>query len=379
MIAASHQALDPEINTESYFKGNNVLFIHNWRSAGTSLHSLLKANLRKKYLKIGDPLNKYGKGRCNPNLASLSTSLRYLRGRSSKGSVVAGHIFMGLESFLPGNWDFWMNAREPVARLRSGLLRFHSRDTTQGHRKSYDLIKPSRGLLDRDSLADVLATSLQRESNGICRRLASMALTQSFSLLDTDNIEQVDILEGRYSDDDLFEVALEKLDCINALFLAEHFGASVLSLEKIYGLSPLINPFTVLRHNSARVSGYTSEHEMCVDKNLDLIMDSQLADTKLWPFLVQRFRQQVHKLGISKQDLATRELIHQEPLFDERWFAKEKDHEEVIELMARAVVQRAEVKPELATSLCSTIFSWPVLSGDSRERLKVALKRMMPK
>ena len=379
MTSATHQALVAELNTASYFKGNNVLFIHNWRCAGTSLHSLLKANLRKRYLKIGDPLNRYGKGRHNPNLASLSTSLRYLRGRSTKGAVVAGHIFMGLESFLPGNWDFWMNAREPVARLRSGLLRFHARDTTHGKRKSYDLIKPSRGLVDRDSLADVLATSLQRERNGICRRLASMTLAKRFSLLDTDNIEQISILEEGYTDEDLFNASLERLDRINALFLAEHFHASVISIEKIYGLAPLINPFTVLRHNSARVSGFTTEHEKCVDANLDLIMESQVADLKLWPFLLKKFRYQISELGISKQEIATRELIHHQPLFNEEWFAEEEDQEKVVELMATAVVKRARSKPELAPSLCSTILAWPLLSDLSRERLDLALKRMMSK
>lgn len=378
MTSTSPKKILEDLNTESFFGGRNILFIHNWRCAGTSLHSLLKANLRKRYLKIGDPFNRFGKGKYNPALAEASTTLRYLRSHSLQGTVIAGHIFMGLESFLPGVWDCWMNAREPVSRMRSGLLRFHTRDTTGGTAKTYDLIKPSPGLVDRDSLSELLSTSLKRERNGICRRLAAMTLTNEFSLTETENIERNPLLEKPYSDQDLFNTARDNLQRVKLLFLADHFSASVISLERTYKLPPLINPFTTLRHNSSRVSGYTSTHEECLHSNHDLILESQSADAQLWPLLLNRFQTQVEDQQISKQEIATRELIHREPLFNIDWFTQRRDSDEVVELMAKAIVSRSRVKPSLGPALIDTVLSSPLFSYSARERLASAIQRLVP-
>ena len=100
-------------------------------------------------------------------------------------------------------------------------------------------------------------------------------------------------------------------------------------------------------------------------------MESQVADLKLWPLLLKKFRYQISELGISKQEIATRELIHHQPLFNEEWFAEEEDQEKVVELMATAVVNRAKASqnlplhyaPQFSPGRCS-----PIEAGTPRPR-----------
>ena len=110
---------------------NNVHFIHNWRCAGTSINSLLSSNFTHAYLKIGHPFNSFGWPESyqshRPPLLTLS-QLRSERKQLEPATIiVGGHTFNGLQNFLPGNWDIWMNYRDPIQRLNSGILRFYNK------------------------------------------------------------------------------------------------------------------------------------------------------------------------------------------------------------------------------------------------------------
>ncbi len=342
------------------------------------MHSLLKANLHSGYIKIGDPLNRIGLSRHDPRAARDSSTLSYLRKRVRPGSVVAGHIFMGLDAFLVGRFQFWMNARHPVKRLRSGLLRFYSRDSRKRSANDYDLIQPTAGLVSRDSVAEILSTSLKRECNGISRRLSAMALTDSVMIDTTTNLERLEFLEQPFPPRQLYETAEAQLENIQCLFLAEHFFESIVCLERMYDLPPLINPFTKLGHNPARVSGFTADHEQCLDACQDILMESQHVDLALWPRLNERFRLQMQSLRISKQDVEVRKLISDEALFSPRWFSDNKDNQEVIELMATSIVNRVRRQPKLAVPVLKTVCRWPGLDEQARQQLWNAAKNELP-
>jgi len=352
----------------------NAIFIHNWRCAGTSLHSLLSANFHGYYLKLGDPFDRFGKSAHKPRLALKSTELNHLRRNVRTGSIVAGHIFMGLDAFLPGNWDYWMNAREPLARIKSGLLRFYSRESNPGHSNAHNLIRPSSGLTSRGSIVELLSSSIARERNGMCRRLAAMALCKEFSVTNTQSLERLDFLEEDYSEEELFMTAYQQLKRIKVLFLSDYVSASTILLEKTYGFGPLINPFRALKHNSSAVTGFTTDQLTCVEDNMDIIRDSQLADLKLWPHLCKRFQQQLKSLKVSRVEVATRDLIHARELFDEKWFSGERDINEVTTLMVESIINRIKLQPKLGPCLVATILSWRVLSADARKQLNEKLQ-----
>ena len=121
------------INSEAVWPlPSSVHFIHNWRSAGTTISSILSSNYPKQYLKIGHPFTIYGWPASYKKHPEPITTLGQLRKRfvhsTSSTNILGGHTFLGLESFLPGPFDIWMNYRDPIQRLNSGLIRFYKQN-----------------------------------------------------------------------------------------------------------------------------------------------------------------------------------------------------------------------------------------------------------
>lgn len=359
----------------SYFGDKGIVFVHNWRAAGTSLHSLFKANFKDHYLKIGDSFDSFGKSSFDPDLATRSATLRFLRMQRKPSTIVAGHVFVGLDAFLHGRWDYWMNVREPLERVRSGLLRFHSRPPSSGRRNSFDLIQSTSSIDSIDDVRMLLDGPLRRECNGISRRLAAITLAPDISISDSSSLERCGFLDYEYDDEKLFMAARKQLKRINVLFLADQLMASIVCLERLYKLPPVLNPFVALRHNSAKVAGYNQRHIDCLDSSIDILKASQRVDSALWPVIIGRFQKQLQMLGASKHDIAVRELIHSQALFDPSWFCSGLSDKSLLERMAKSIVLRSRVKPRLASKLIDTLCSWPVLAESARSDLSELVAR----
>ena len=217
---------------------NNIHFIHNWRCAGTSLNSLFSSNFHSSYLKIGHPFTDFGwpqsyKKHRKP-LLSIN-QFRQAQLSNTPGKVIlGGHSFNGLQDFLPGAWDIWMNFRDPLVRLNSGILRFYSRQLAaaspnpSNHLINHKLISGQINLDSPSSINALLSTTLLRESNGIARRLSAFSVCESFSLSCNDNVETIPLIcDQKYSDRELFDASLSNLDMVDHLFNSSHIFASV--------------------------------------------------------------------------------------------------------------------------------------------------------
>ena len=168
----------------------SVLFIHNWRCAGSTINSVLSSNFHQHYLKIGHPFTIFGWPFDYLKHPQPLLSVGGIRNRIKLSSphpvIVGGHIFLGLESFLPGSFDIWMNYRDPLSRLNSGILRFYNKQFSKGADTSH-LIDVSQSLattnLDLPAFVDqLLSSTLKRETTGISRRLAALSTCNSFHL-----------------------------------------------------------------------------------------------------------------------------------------------------------------------------------------------------
>ena len=249
------------VNRHSPFP-RNVHFIHNWRCAGTTVNSLLSSNFHQYYLKIGHPFTCFGwpeDYRLHRDPLLTVDQIRKvipISSNSNANVVVGGHTFLGLERFFSGRWDIWFNYRDPIARLNSGILRFYAnmrKKSASSHGHLIDLEEsPKVDFDDPHTIDTLLSTSLLRESNGISRRLAAFAITPSFYLSSTDNIELSPIIsQYRYSEIELYEAACQNISALDFIFNSDYLHQSILALEKTYSLpGPLINPFSDLRHNS---------------------------------------------------------------------------------------------------------------------------------
>ena len=141
-----------------------------------------------------------------------------------------------------------------------------------------------------------------RESNGICRRLAALSLSDDIKINQNANVETVDFLLTSYSEKDLYDCALSNLSDVNVLINSSYIQASLISIERIYGLSsPLINPFSNLLHNPVTLSGARKTDTTIIDQCKDILIKHSGADLKLLPHLNAKFARQVNSLQLMKK------------------------------------------------------------------------------
>ena len=348
----------------------DIHFIHNWRCAGTSINSLLSANFHKSYLKIGHPFTDFGwpedyQSHREPYLTSSQL-------RNAKKSllhshvVVGGHTYNGLQAFIPGSWHLWTNYRDPIARLNSGLLRFYSRklkrsQASHGHLVDKELSQDQLSFTDPHSVDLLLETVLLRESNGISRRLAGLATKPNFTFSEDDNIETVDLLSlYRYDSRALLDNAINNLNSLDLVLNSEYFFESVLCIESFYNLaSPLINPFSNLRHNPVELGGNKNDKRL-LEHCKHILHKHTAIDRKLLPHLNHKFSSQVNTASITTESVAVRKLIHSSPLFDSRWFNVDGSvkSDKVFKLVQDSIVDRYMVAGELGDHFLNVILSW---------------------
>jgi len=355
------------------------LLLHNWRTAGSSTSSLLAANFGKKYLKVGLQYNGMGLPHFK---AHQITTLKEVRSSMDRSLILGGHLFAGVNAFLPGDWQLWMTARDPIERARSGVLRFHGRPYASTKDPDLNLFshEGSQKLEDEDDLRRLFHTYLRYERNGMCRRLAMMSVAPSFQLAGPDNLEKVPELSGDYQDSTLLEAALARLASVRLLILTEYYTLSVLCLERLLGVGPLINPFTNLRLNGRSDKHALPQREKLVSQSRHILAETQSSDLKLWKEIKKRFRSQVSESQISNRDLAIRDALQGEPLFSPAWFTEENlaNHEDkVLATMAQSLARRASQFPELADPMIDQMASWQRFTPEAAERLAHSARKQL--
>ncbi len=352
-------------------------FLHNWRCAGTTVNSILSSNYHEHYLKIGHPFSVFGWPHDYNNHPSPLLSVGHIRNLVNsnypKSVIIGGHTFLGLESFLPGSFDIWMNYRDPLQRLNSGILRFYKRQFVSEPGRS-DLMDVSQSLastdLDFPDFVDrLLSSTLKRESNGIARRLSALSLSNNIQINSDTNVETVDFLLSNYTEKQLFDSALSNLQTIKLLINSSHIQASLICIERFYQLaSPLINPFSNLAHNPVTLSGAKSNDQSVINNCNNILTNHSRVDLKLLPYLHSMFAQQVNDSNITERDIMVRDAIHQERLFLPKWFVMEKfSRDDVIRLVSDSLEKRCRQFQSLENDILRTVLSWDGLTIDFRQ------------
>ena len=351
--------------------------MHNWRCAGTTINSILSSNFHHRYLKVGHPFNVFGWPHDYDNhpepLLTVGQIRNLIQVFSPSPVILGGHTFLGLDSFLPGHFDIWMNYREPLQRLNSGILRFYNKQFAPKPGGSH-LIDISQSLqstnLDLPDFVDrLLSTTLKRESNGIARRLTALSLSKNIVVNQESNVETVEFLTSDYSNKELFDCALSNLSRISLLINSSHIQVSLLCIERIYELSsPLINPFSNLSHNPITLSGAKANDTSVIDNCKETIVKHSEVDLKLMPYLHSIFARQVNAAKIDEREVAVRSAIHRERLLLPKWFSMNKfSSEDRIRLVSESLENRCRQHSALDVDILKLFFSWNGLTSDFRQ------------
>jgi hypothetical protein len=352
-------------------KHEKYLLIHNWRTAGTSTSSLLASNFNSSYLKVGLPFDGFGMPRASKGVHQI-TSLSEVRKNLHNHQILGGHLFAGLTSFLVGDWHLWMTARNPIKRAKSGVLRFYGHQYRGAKNPDKDLFYyTGKEKLDRPSdLITLFNENLSFERNGMCRRLAFMALAPSLKLAAEDNLEKIPEMSANYNNSDLYEAALMMLDKILLFIIPEWYTPSILCLEKFIDTGPIICPFTDLRLNGRTSRHASKARQAVVERSNDILAEIQQADLKLWKDIKERFKDQLSRYNISKRQVVVRDMVQAEPLFSHLWFVdKDLSDKKLIMGLSSVIAKRASRKAEIAEDVIATITSWRRFTPDAREKL----------
>ena len=367
------------INRDASWPGNSsVHFIHNWRSAGTTISSILSSNFPNQYLKIGHPFTIFGWPAPYKNHPEPLVSLSQIRDKFTDSifpsNILGGHTFLGLESLLVGPFDIWMNYRDPIQRLNSGLIRFY-KNTKTINRSNNDLMCYDGPIGDQLLTSPVavdhlLSTALSRESDGIAKRLAAFSISSNISLSDSSNVETPNFLSDiLYDNSLLYEAARLNLERLAIVINSEHIHASLICIERFYNLSsPLINPFSDLQHNPKTISGSAFNDQSVIHNCLEVLKRHSAVDRKLFPLLNNKFAEQVNALHIDTKEIIARKALHSSPILLIKWFTMpEKFSAQQVASLATANLNRVcQQYPELSANILDLFLRWNVLSSDLR-------------
>lgn len=333
--------------------------------------SLLASNLGSSYVKVGHPFTTYGWPMPYQRGTHQITSLAEIREKQRQGCVVGGHLFAGLEGLLGGRWDLWMNARNPVDRVSSGILRFHSKAMRAANGEE-DLMQGSRqALKSKEDVENLLRGPLKREVNGLSRRLAGLSIAHDIDINNQSNLEKVKFLEADYNNEELLSKAMGQLEQLKLLILPGSFQESVLCMEAAYNLDPIINPFSDLRHNNISLGKSTVEQKNLMKKLRPGLKRLMSVDMKLWEHLEKLFQKQKDLYGVKSEEVRVRELIHREALIQPAWLNEPGMTDELLlKGLAGRVAQRAVEAGELGPLLVSTVCRWPRLDREAAKEIK---------
>ena len=344
---------------------SRALFIHNWRCAGSTMNSLLSANFGSKYAKVGTQFTDFGWP--DYSLPELLT-VRQVRNKSLAGGVLGGHLCAGVESFVGGAWDLWINARKPEKRLSSGILRFHSSSfrVARGNYSRQELTQ-----IAEEKLRGLASGALQHEVNGVAKRLAGFSVADFVEIGVNADLEKISCFSTLSNDDELLAAALNQLQKVAIVILPEYLHASIISIEKKYSLGPVINLFSDLRHNPVSLGKASEDERLLFEFAIPLLQKLCAIDCQLWKSLAEKFQNQINTSGISKRDVVVREMLHKRPVITAGLLKSASSDEDLIVKIADALGVVAKSRKEIAHDVVDLACRWPRFAPDAAEEIRL--------
>jgi hypothetical protein len=338
--------------------------MHNWRCAGSTMNSLLSSNFGGRYTKVGTQFTETGWP--NYNVPELLT-IDQVRKNFRVGGILGGHLCSGIESVVGGSWDIWMNARMPVKRLSSGVMRFHAAQfrAVPGVYTRHQAIE-----MAQQKLADLIAGPLQHEANGVAKRLAGFAVAESMDLRDQSDLEKASCFSTSVSNDELLSAALRQMERVKVIVLPEYLHASLMSIEKLYTLGPIINLFSDLRHNPVSLGKPSKDEKDLFELSKPMLKKMCSVDRELWKPLMSSFQRQLHSASVGKRDVRVREILHEKALLSVKLHDRQIADEELIEIISVSLVTLAKQHKELSEDIISTACQWRRFAPDASAEIK---------
>ena len=341
-----------------------AFFMHNWRCAGSTMNSLLSSNFGDLYCKVGTQFSDFGWP-----LYDLpeKLSLQDIRSGVQSGGILGGHLCSGIQAFVPGEWDVWLNARKPFKRLSSGIIRFHAqRFRMPPGQYPVDVVRSHSEKI----LNELINGPLRHERNGIAKRLAGFSVLDAINLQLQTNLETLSCFEYSGTQNSLLEAARQNISNVKILILSEYLHASLICIEKIYNLTPIINLFSDLKHNQAALGKASNAEKKAFELAKSSLGKLCSQDEELWVDLLKNFQVQLSRCSISKREIAVREALHSRQVIKPSLFEQSTAQDRLIGLIATSLVGLARDYSEISKDIVDTATRWSRFDPDAAKEIR---------
>ena len=314
-----------------------VHLIHNWRTGGSSLTALLSVNFHDSYLKVGHPFTRDGwpvDYSLDPFQVTKPKHLSAWIKEKTSPSILAGHTYFGMPSkFNINKFDLWVTVREPAARFNSGLLRFYRKPLKSSNSQGgYVADTQGHEFSSTKEIEAFARSDMSHEINGMCRRIAGYSMLSSGKdITSEDDLESCRYLDQRPVDQECFDRALAHLESTSWIYMTEYVLPSILMLEHIYGLKPVIHPCSNLVHNPQwNGAGITRLQESLLVNHRPLLEHLNHWDVKLYAEASRLFWKRWRAAEIDPARLEARRALQAKPLLHPQLLSDPKKAENEI-------------------------------------------------
>lgn len=338
--------------------------MHNWRCAGSTMNSLLSSNFGDLYCKVGTQFSDFGWP-----LYELpeKLTLQDIRNSVQDGGVLGGHLCSGIQAFVPGEWDMWLNARKPLKRLSSGIIRFHAqRFRMPPGQYPVDVVRSHSEKI----LNELINGPLRHEQNGVAKRLAGLTVLDEIQLQLQTNLEKFSCFEYSGSQSSLLAAAEQNIGNVEILILSEYLHASLICIEKLYNTPPIINLFSDLKHNQVALGKASKAEKKAFELVKPMLEKLCGQDEQLWSSLIEKFQKQVSSYSISKREIAVREALHSTQIIKPSRLKQFEDQGEFIQYMVMRLLKVANNYAEIAEDIVETATRWSRLDPDGAREIR---------
>jgi hypothetical protein len=185
------------------------------------------------------------------------------------------------------------------------------------------------------------------------------------------NLETLSCFEYTGLQSSLLEAAKQNIENIKVLILSDYLQVSLICIEKIYNLPPIINLFSDLRHNHAAFGKASKDERKVFELAKPRLEKLCSQDEQLWGDLLEKFQKQLTNCRVSKREIAVRKALHSNPVIEPSSYRQSvrQGHVQLIELFTTCLVNVAKNHSEISEDIVKTATGWSRFAPDAAKEI----------
>ena len=152
--------------------------------------------------------------------------------------------------------------------------------------------------------------------------------------------------------------------------MSEYLHVSLICIEKIYNLPPIVNLFSDLKHNQAALGKASNAEKKVFELAKPSLEKLCRQDEELWVDLLKKFQVQLSRCSIGKREIAVREALHSRQVIKPSLFSQSTEQDQLIDLIATSLAGLAKDHSEISKDIVDTATRWSRFDPDAAKEIR---------